>query len=193
MCRSFLFQSPVILYCAILLLVSGCTSTAQIVPINPNPRVEASDPASSRRTLALDIIDARANEIIGYRDGTSASALRSTPELMRNLRRALENGYSERGFQVLSAGEAADITMEIRLTEISYAREPDGLLRDLATGVTFEVTSIMPEKTVTATYRDGQTKDTLLPLSRAANAELINQHMNKALNNLLNDVRLTVP
>jgi hypothetical protein len=66
-------------------------------------------------------------------------------------------------------------------------------VRELRTGATLEATSMMPTKTVTAVYHDGQGKDTVLRPSLKANADILNAHLGAALSKLVADARLTTP
>ena len=71
------------------------------------------------------------------------------PETLANIQRALEDGFRRLGFAIVPVGAAADVTLEVRLSELGYKRDADGLLRDLHTVATVEATSVLAGKTVT--------------------------------------------
>ncbi|MEQ8233176.1 MAG: YajG family lipoprotein, partial [Gammaproteobacteria bacterium] len=123
----------------------------------------------------------------------ATTAITTPAETLPNIRRALEEGYRKLGFEVLPAGSNADIALEVRLTEFGYRRASGGVVRELRTGATLEATSMMPTKTVTAVYHDGQGKDTVLRPSLKANADILNAHLGAALSKLVADARLTTP
>ncbi len=175
-------------------LLAACATTPQILPVTPRPVVTATADRGAGRTLSIELLDARGSNVVGLRDANKTdSAITTTPEMLPNIRRALESGYAQQGFTIVQPGSAADVALEVRLTELGYQREASGALPDLKTGATFQVSSTLPEKTVEAVYRDAQTKDTVIKPSLSANAELLNQHIDGALEKLIADPRLTTP
>lgn len=178
--------------CLLLGLLAGCTPAPQIIPAVAQVDVPATQARGAGRSIAIEVVDARDDTIVGYRDPARAdSAITTSPELLENMRRALEQGYRELGFIIVAAGQEADIELQVRLTEFGYQRAEGGVVRELLTGATVEATSVLPEKTITATYRDAQSKDTVLRPSLAANAEILNGHLDGALSKLVADPRLT--
>lgn len=175
-----------------ILLLAGCASTPQILPVIPQIDATGMSARGAGRTIAIEVVDARGGTLVGYRDPTrTESAISTAPELLSNMQSALEAGYGKLDFTIVPVGAAADIALEVRLTELGYRRAEGGVVRELKTGATVEATSVMREKTVTAIYRDGQGKDTVLPPSLSANAEILNRHLNGALSKLVADPRLT--
>lgn len=173
-------------------LLAGCAATPQIVPVRPSVDSAALPSRGTGRTIALDVIDARGDTVIGYRDpNDTASVITSAPETLRNLERSVRAGYEALGFRIVEPGAEADIALEVRLTELGYAREADGVVRDVKTGATVEVTSVMATKTVNGTYRDAQGKGTVVRPSLEANAEVLNRHLSVALSKMIADERLT--
>jgi uncharacterized lipoprotein YajG len=173
-------------------LLAGCSTTPQIVPVNPALDVNASRARGSGRILALAVVDARGGHVVGYRDpGDESTAITSAPEALRNIERALRDGYERLGFSVVEAGTAADIALEVRLVEFVYERESGGVIRDVNTGATVEATSVMRTKTVNSVYSDQQGKETLLKPSLQDNAAFVNRRLSEALSQLLGDEKLT--
>ncbi|MEQ8662461.1 MAG: YajG family lipoprotein [Gammaproteobacteria bacterium] len=174
--------------------VAGCSATPQIMPVVPALEVAADGARGAGRTLAVTVVDARDSDIVGYRDpDDTATAITTPAETLPNIRRALEQGYRELGFTVVPPDSHADIALEVRLTDLGYRRATGGVVRELRTGATLEATSVMPTKTVTAIYHDGQGKDTVLRPSLKANADILNAHLGAALSKLVADARLTTP
>lgn len=170
----------------------ACTPTRQIVPVTPRLDTSALPSRGAGRSLSLEVVDARASEVIGLRDPkVPASVMTSAPEALRNIERTLQQAYTEQGFEVLPPGSAADVMLTVKLTELGYQRAEAGVVRNLDTGATIEVESVMPTKTVTAVYRDRQDKDTVLKPSLEENAAILNRHLNGALGKLVADGRIT--
>lgn len=173
-------------------LLAGCATTSQVVPVNPTLNLSALPSSGAGRSLALTVIDGRSDDIVGYRDpNQSSTQMKSSPDAIAAIQRTLERAYTQLGFSLVPPGDLVDIDMTVKLVEFGYTRAASGLIRNLDTGATIQVESVMPGKTVTATYRDGQGQDTVLAPSLQANAEILNKHLSGALGKLVADQRLT--
>lgn len=176
-----------------LLLLVGCATTSQILPISPALDTSALPPRGEGRTLTLKVIDSRASTVVGYRDPKDTRTVITTAsETIRNIQTALAQAYTELGFRVVTpSGGPADIALEVRLVALGYARQADGVVRNLRTGATVEASSVIGTKTTTGTYHFGQGKDTVMTPSLHENASILNRHLNAALAQLIADARLT--
>ena len=173
-------------------LLAGCAATPQILPVTPQIETRGLSARGAGRSLAIEVVDARGTDVVGQRDPTRAdSVITTAPEMLARLRTTSKSAYRDLGFTIVPVGQEADIALEVRLTDLGYRRAEGGVIRELRTGATVEATSVMREKTVSAIYRDGQGKDTVLPPTLAANAEILNRHLDAALSKLVADPRLT--
>lgn len=173
-------------------LLSGCALQPQVLPITPRLDVSAAPHRGDGRSIALDAIDGRPDNVVGYRDPMDDnSAITTAPEIVRVIKREVENAYGQLGFRVVPQGEDADITLEVRLTELGYTRQRGTVVNNIHTGATIEATSIMHGKTVTGTYRDSQGKEMVLKPNLEDNAALMNKHLGAALSRMVADPRLT--
>ena len=173
-------------------LLSGCALQPQVLPITPRLDVSAAAHRGSDRSIALDAIDGRPDNVVGYRDEMDKnSAITTAPETMRVIKREVENAYQQLGFRIVPQGDAADITLEVRLTELGYTRQQGTVVNNIRTGATIEATSVMNGKTVTGTYRDSQGKEMVLKPNLEDNAALMNKHLSAALARMVADPRLT--
>ncbi len=176
----------------VIVLAAGCAAKPQITPVTPHVDSSALTTRGAGRTMSLDVIDSRGTNVVGYRDPKDLnSVITSSPETVRNIERTVRDAYKALGFQMVEAGSEADIALEVRLTELGYKRDPEGAIKNLSTGATIEVTSIMPTKTVNGKYRDGQGKDTVLRPSLEENAAILNRHLSAAITKMVADARLT--
>ena len=174
------------------LLLTACALQPQVLPITPQLNLSGAAHRGDGRSIALDAIDGRPDNVVGYRDPHDTdSAITTAPETMRVIKREVEKGYAELGFRVVPQGEEADITLEVRLTELGYKRQEGTVVNNIHTGATIEATSIMHGKTVTGTYRDSQGKEMVLKPNLEDNAELMNKHLGAALSRMVADPRLT--
>ena len=161
----------------LLLTIFGvaCTTSSQILPVTPNLSVDESPTRGAGRTMSLTVEDTRDSNIIGFRDPEDPSTkITSAPETLRNIRQKLEAAFTELGFTLVEPGEPADVLLDVRLTELSYQRQVAGVIKNLRTGATVEASSVMGDRTVKGTYRDGQGKDTVLRPSLALTAAYCN-------------------
>ncbi|MBK8957750.1 MAG: hypothetical protein IPM80_04795 [Proteobacteria bacterium] len=173
-------------------LLAACALQPQVLPITPRLDVSGAAHRGEGRSIALDAIDGRSDNVVGYRDPNDrGSAITTAPETMRVIKREVENAYQALGFRVVPQGEDADITLEVRLTELGYTRQQGTVVNNIRTGATIEATSVMHGKTVTGTYRDGQGKEMVLKPNLEDNAALMNKHLSAALARMVADPRLT--
>lgn len=174
------------------LLLAACALQPQVLPITPQLDLSDAPHRGDGRSIALDAIDGRPDNVVGYRDPADTNSVITTaPETMRVIKRVVEAAYAEVGFRVVSQGEDADITLEVRLTELGYARQAGKVVNNISTGATIEATSVMHGKTVTGTYRDSQGKEMVLKPNLDDNAKLMNKHLAAALSRMVADLRLT--
>jgi uncharacterized lipoprotein YajG len=176
----------------VLSALGACALQPQILPITPHLNVGDSSTRGNGRSIALDAIDGRTDNLVGYRDPKDQnSAITTSPETMRVIQREVEAAYNKLGFHVVPQGEQADITIEVRLTQLGYERKEKKVINNIHTGATIEATSVMHGKTVTGTYRDAQGKEMVLQPNLEDNAKLMNKHLSAALTRMVEDDRLT--
>ena len=174
------------------LLVCACTTPSQILPVTPQIDVPSNPARGISMTMKLSVLDARESKIIGYRvPNDPLSAITSAPEMIDNIRQKLLTAYTDLGFTVVESNEQADIALTVSLTELSYRRQSDGVVKELRTGATLIAESILSDRTVKGTYQAGQGKDTVVVPSQSVNAEILNTHIDAALSKLVADERLT--
>jgi len=181
-----------LLWVVALAVTAGCALQPQVLPITPQLDLGSAQSRGAGRSIAIDAIDGRPDNIVGYRDpADSNSVITTSGETMRAIQRALEDGYGRLGFTVVAQGESADITLEVRLTELGYERQGGKFVKNIRTGATLEATSIMRSQTVNGTYRDSQGKETVMKQTLEDNALVMNKHLGAALSRLIADQRLT--
>lgn len=179
------------LFLIIVLITSACSAGNQILPVTPKVDLSNAVAIGAGKTLSIRVYDKRASNVVGYRNpDDKATAITSSPETLGNIKKNVEQAYADLGFELVEPGEPADIQLEIQLTELSYQRQRSGGLKDLQTGATFVANSVMKDRVVDGTYRDGQTKDTVIKPSFDENAKILNKHLDAALSKLIADTRL---
>jgi len=169
-----------------VLLLSACALSPQVVEINP--MLEAVQTTSAPASLALEVVDARANPVVGYRGGVYATASISTNENMPDtVRTSLVTALSTRGFRVTEPGQSGDISLKVEIAELSYAARQDNVKRVIDTSAVVRASSAGGTITRTGEYRDRRSKDVLKPPGEAENAALVNAVLTGALQQLVAD------
>ena len=173
-------------------VLCACALQPQVLPVTPQLDLAGAAARGAGRSIALNVIDARADKVVGYRDPADTNSVITTaPELVSVIQREVSKAYGQLGFTVVGAGETADIALDVRLTELGYVREAGRVVNNIRTGATIEASSVMNGKTVNGTYKDSQGKEMVLKPNLADNAELMNKHLGDALARMVADPRLT--
>lgn len=173
-------------------IASACALSPQIVRIEPALAGPEAGPAHVASRIALTVADARSASVIGYRGGVYATAtITAASDLEANVRRALAGAYEGMGLQIVDDGQAADVRLRVELVELSYSVEGDNFVRGVSLAAAVRAISETAARTLTANYRETLQKDVLKAPSAAENERLINAVLDKALNRLVADRRLT--
>lgn len=174
------------------LLCAACALSPQIVQLDPEIDLVAEAPRGNGRTIALRVIDARADNIVGSRGGVYDTAyIRTAPDLVDKVHAALRRGYETLGFRVVAADAPADIALRVELTDFSYEAGGAELVRGVKTGVSVRGTGTQGGRTVTGDYREGAGRDVLLAPSGDTNERRLNEDLSAVLRRLVADRRLT--
>lgn len=178
-------------------LVAGlgaCALSPQVVSLDPGIQAPADAGRGAGRRLALRVIDARADPVAGRRGGVYDTAtITTSPELTATLAASLREAFGSAGFQLIEAGGRAAIDLQVYLEELSYRVEEGDLVRTVTTRAVLRAVSRMQDTEMKVIYRESVDKDVLTAPSRAANVELLESVLSKALSRLAGDRRLTDP
>lgn len=179
------FRETIVLVGA--LFVASCALSPQVVSIRPALE-PVQNMASAPAAVTLEVLDTRANTVIGYRGGVYATATLSAAEDMpKSVRDALAGALSARGFRVLDPGQAGDIRLTVEIAELNYATRQDGVKRVVETVAAVRAKSVSGDVTRTGEYRDRRTKEVLTHPTETQNAELVNSVLSATLQRLVAD------
>jgi len=171
------------------LFLAACALSPQVVQIQP--KLEPVQTASAPASLALEVVDARAGTVVGYRGGVYATASISTAaDMPETVRAALAAALAARGFRIADPGQEGDIRLRVEIAELAYAARQDNVKRVIETSATVRATSVSGTTTRTGEYRDRRTKEVLKPPGEQDNAELVNAVLSGALQRLIADPEL---
>lgn len=172
--------------------LASCALSPQLVHLDPLVEVAAEAPRGAGRTLALAVVDTRADDVVGARGGVYSTAyIRTAPDLMDKVASALRRGYETLGFKVVAADVPADIAMRIELAAIRYEPEGGELVRGVKTTITVRATGTFGGKTVTGDFHEGTGRNVLVAPSTGTNERRLNDDLSEVLRRLVADRRLT--
>lgn len=178
---------------SIILLVlgvflGGCALSPQMVTLTP--LVDAAVPITGHnRTLALRVVDARPDAVLGLRGGVYPTAtITANSPVDGSVRRALSERLSSVGFRIADGDHPRGLTVNI--IRLSYQADPVGAgatLNDIRVQATLEAEAYNPNRRHTARYRHQRVQRAIGYPSAAANEALINQVLADGLRQLLQD------
>lgn len=105
-----------------VLLLSGCAFNKQVVTLKPTVNVPQSA-IGSGVTVALKVVDERANTSLGHR-GTAygaAAEITTTQDLAELVRDQIRKGLEQQGYSVVANGATADRQVSFELRDLTYS------------------------------------------------------------------------
>jgi uncharacterized lipoprotein YajG len=105
-----------------VLLLSGCAFNKQVVTLKPTVNVPQSAMGSGV-TVALKVVDERANTSLGHR-GTAygaAAEITTTQDLAELVRDQIRKGLEQQGYSVVANGATADRQVSFELRDLTYS------------------------------------------------------------------------
>ena len=105
-----------------VLLLSGCAFKKQMVTLNPTVKVPASA-VGSGVTVALKVVDERANTSLGHR-GTAygaAAEIMTAQDVAALIQEKIRKGLEDQGYRVVAGGASADRQLSFELRDLTYS------------------------------------------------------------------------
>jgi len=105
-----------------ILLLSGCAFNKQVVTLNPTVTVPKSA-VGSGVTVALKVVDERANTSLGHR-GTAygaAAEITTSQDMAVLVRDRIRKGLEDQGYRVVENGASADRQLSFELRDLTYS------------------------------------------------------------------------
>jgi len=106
----------------IILFLSGCAFNKQMVTLNPTIKVPKSA-AGSGVSVALKVVDERANTSLGHR-GTAygaAAEITTNQDVASLVQDRIRQGLENQGYRVVAAGVSADRQLSFELRDLTYS------------------------------------------------------------------------
>lgn len=170
------------------LVLGACALSPQVARIHPELAAPALPSGPSAKSIALQVSDTRGTALVGKRGGVYQTATITTdPGMPDAARKELARVLAARGFQVLAAGESADIRLTVEIAELGYEVKQQKVTRVIETTATVNAKSASGDTSRTGRYSDHRTKEVVKAPSAADNEELINAVLSASLQRLVAD------
>ena len=175
-------------YCLFIILQAACALSPQIVPIQPD--IQVTRPASGKGTLALEVVDSRASKILGQRGGVygETSGISTAGDITGGLHQNLVKALDKMGYDVIT-GQSTPV-LRVEIAALRYRVIDDKVTRHIETRAVVNAVYHKGIKTFTNTYTVTRKKEMLTAPGERENAQLINDTLAAALQQLLEDGEL---
>lgn len=172
-------------------LSSACTLSPQKVDIAPTLETP-SRALDAGRSVAIEVIDKRADPIIGTRGGVYAdtSTISSRGDPTAGIREALR--IALRGYGIASVEDARDgaARVTVALEQLEYVATGKAFVSAVAVSATVSVVCRRDTRTYEARYRAKNSKRVAMAPNEEANEQLINAVLSEVLGRLVTDQKL---
>jgi len=172
-----------------LLGLGACALSPQVVTVDPEVTAPSAT-AGNGTAVALDVVDARGNPVIGHRGGvySKTATISTTDDMTATVRRRLSAALENAGYRVVGAGSAPVLHVEI--AGLDYSVNKQEVSREVTTVARINAVFRKGNKTYNNTYTVTRHKKMLFAPGEDENAKLINATLAAALQRLLDDNEL---
>jgi len=173
----------------LVLTISGCALSPQIIVINPELFVENSSVATKPVVLLLDVVDGRSSEFIGKRGGVyeDTSDISTDANMKASLERNLASALNSQGYTVARKNETSDAALTVRINKIEYTVNKEKVLYTVETRVEIQAVCRKSSREFTGGYSATRKKDFVKVPSMGQNETIVNEALGVALQAMLND------
>jgi uncharacterized lipoprotein len=175
-----------------VLVINGCALSPQVIVINPDLYVEKTSTATKPVILRLDVIDGRSSEFIGKRGGIyeETSDISTDPNMNASISRKLATALNSMGYMVARQGEASDVALTVRITNIDYKINKEKVLYKVETKVDIQAVCRKGTREFTGGYSAIRKKEYVKVPSMGQNETIVNETVSVALQTMLKDADL---
>lgn len=182
--------SPLICFAAVLAL--GCTVKPQNIRLDPKVQTAPSSVGKGAKVW-LEVKDVRPKKTLGVVGDLKGSYAHVSVEddFSSQMYQSISGALSRMGFDVspTPVSEARSLVVEVR--DIEYQAVKEGLTYDTETKVAIGALAKSAEATYERLYTAGARKSSPIQPSASDNDRIVNETVSGALQEMLNDDRLT--
>lgn len=184
--------------CALLLLalgfsgLNGCSPVpAQSVTLVPELKVPTGNVGKGKH-LALKVVDARADKVIGYRnaDGSRTAPITVEGALEKVVGESSAKILSELGFTPAPYKDGSPLTLTITVKELGYSVQSMTVTRKVTTKCVLSAKAVNGPGHWEGSFPVSHEKEMVTAPDENANARLINDVLSESLNLMLSDPEL---
>lgn len=174
----------------VLLLVSACALSPQVIDISPTLRHETSSNLDSKNTITIHVNDSRPSSLLGSRGGVynETALLTTNPDMTNNIRATLIDAFKTIGYSVSDNTTATGLNVSI--SEFTYNNQKKTAVNSISVRAVIKVECRNSRYTMNNEYTITDGKDFIKPPSKRENATIVNATMNTALNKIFEDEKL---
>lgn len=176
---------------ALILALSACGVTGQTVFIRPMAKVTGSN-VGQGKTVAVRVVDSRADKVIGYRDtdfGKNAP-IRAEGDLGEALLNSVTRALGELGFNPSSYREGSPRVLTIEIRSLAYEAVKETMSTKSRVRTVLKAHATNGGGTFDGNYPVETSKEDVLRPGEAENAKYINDALSEALTVMLADQEL---
>ena len=173
--------------------LAACALSPQVVVVNPELKVAANASNAKPISISIEVVDTRSSVIIGQRGGLYAetSDISTDENMAATLQRNVSRAFSELGYVAAKKGEVADVSLTIRIINISYAANTEKkILKNIETKLEISAVCRKNDKEFTGSYSSVRKKDLITSPSEQENEQLVNAAFSAVLETMLQDTDL---
>ena len=169
------------------LLLAACAISPQQVAIEPASDEAFPSAARSGITVNLNVSDTRSDPALGTLGGTydESALLTASNDVAADLRSVLRGKLEDAGYRVASGD--ADFTMDVRLTELRYARESGTMSSEVQVVAQLELRLEDQRGDLELSYRSASNQTRVTRPSADDNRMFLEEALNSSLDRLIRD------
>ena len=175
----------------LLSLMGGCAMTPQKVVIYPDVLVIGSE-AGKGKTVALNVTDARADKVLGYRTTRleKDSVILTDSDITKVAQERIYEGLKKYGFNVNVVSGDAPVLLKVEIQTLQYNTPTGSWTGGIRTLARLKAFVKNGSTTYENLYEITNNERVIIPPSQGKNEELINKTLADTLERLLKDQKL---
>ena len=178
------------------LLCAGLLASCSGVPaqsVNLKPDIKApSGNVGKGKAVALRVVDARADRVVGYRntDGSHGAPITVEGDLAQSVGQPLGRMLSSLGFEPAPYKDGAARSLTVTIRELNYNAQSLTVTRKVTTKCVLTVRATNGPGTWEGNFPVSQERELMMAPDENANARLVNEVLSESLSMMMSDPEL---
>ena len=174
-----------------LFLLHGCATTAQNV--NLHPRIEnMGSLVKGDNEVLVQVTDARANPLLGYRGGSAKTGpLTTKDDMAKVIESVVDDCLKKKGFTISQETSSNVAVLQLELKNLDYTVSPVPPMQDnIRRKATLKATARFPGETYQKIYYQEDSQNWSCLWHTDSNESFINQILEEVISEMLQDEKL---